>query len=239
MQPNRNIMPGMWRLAWRGPGLALLCFALMGAQVIMAQVNASAPATAAGVPVITPVVVAPEEKPDNTPPTSIFFSHEDLQRVKNALEAYERSKREKQNTGETKANDFLNQLTDTAPAKPPEPKMFTYPQFFLNSLVYHTSDDWVVLVNGQRFSSQVPQQNAELRVVGVDSDKVTLEWHPQKLDKVMESWDRGPNPDVTFDRVNGIVTFTLLPNQTFSTYVMRAAEGKLAPMTVNLRPNEP
>jgi len=186
--------------------------------------------------------VAPPPVPVKEPvPISLFFSAEELQRMRAAIMAYEKSKLVKISKAEDKANDFLNQLTDSEPALPPEPveKTYVYPQFFLNSLVYHSREDWVVLINGQRYSSRVEQADPQIRVLNVDEEKVALEWKPRKMKRVMESWGRNINEETNVDPVMGIVQFTLRPNQTFSSYAMRVLEGRVRPVMIVLKTDEP
>lgn len=218
---------------------------LLGAHAAFAQ-DATLPADVtigeAAKPPAEPPPPAVATKPGASElPASIFFSPAELGRIRAALDSYERSKRLKLSDAENQAKDFLNQLTDGEFKKQDakEEKIFVYPQFFLTSLVYHGPQDWVVIINNQRFASKAAQENAELKLLSVDSEKVSLQWKPRKLEKVEESWTRaGPVSGVEFDRLAGLVTFILRPNQTFSSYAMRVAEGKLIPYVIDLKPNE-
>lgn len=233
--------------------LALVCAPQMAYAQAVAPPPVAAPAPAGGTPAgaatapatagaAVPGQPAPPPVPVKEPvPISIFFTAEELQRMRAAIMAYEKSKLVKISKAEDKANDFLNQLTDSEPAPPPEPveKTYVYPQFFLNSLVYHSKEDWVVLINGQRYSSRVEQTDPEIRVLGVDEEKVVLEWKPKKMDRVMESWAKNINEEINVDPVVGIVSFTLRPNQTFSSYAMRVLEGRVRPVMVVFKTDEP
>ena len=197
------------------------------------EVAATTPAdaTASGQPAAVKPVAQPAKEPL---PISIFFTPEELQRMRAAFVAYEKSKMVKISDAESKANDFLNQLTDSEPkrAEPPVEKTYVYPQFFLNSLVFHAQDDWVVLVNNQRFSAKGAQDDSEIKVLAVDSEKVLLEWKPKKMDRVLESWANNVNESADVDPLDGTVEFTLRPNQTFSSYAMRVLEGKVRPVMI-------
>lgn len=202
------------------------------ARPALGQVNAASSPAA-----VTSAATPPATAVKEPVPISIFFTPEELQRMRTALIAYEKSKKAKISNAESKANDFLNQLTDSEPkAKPAQvEKVYVYPQFFLNSLVFDAEDDWVVLVNNQRFSAKVPQSDPELKVLNVDREKVSLEWTPKKMDRVMESWEKNVNEQIGVDPVVGTVTFTLRPNQTFSSYAMRVLEGKVRPVMIVIK----
>ena len=199
-----------------------------------AAATAAAPAPNAGG--VTPSV--PEVKKKEPLPVSIFFTPEEMQRMRAAFVAFEKSKKVKISDAENKANDFLNQLTDSEPKvdAPLVEKMYVYPQFFLNSLVFHGHDDWVVLVNNQRFSAK-NMESEELKILAVDNETVSLEWKPKKLEHVMESWEKNRNTETAVDSVLGTVRFTLRPNQTFSSYNMRVLEGKVRPVMIMLKPD--
>jgi hypothetical protein len=77
----------------------------------------------------------------------------------------------------------------------------------------------------------------QISIIGVDKDSVIIEWKPDDWEKVHSSWDRVANHDadaaVSVDVIRGLVIFTLHPDQTFSSYVMRVLQGKVKQITVS------
>lgn len=174
-----------------------------------------------------------EELP--TPPTrreepavsSLFFSREEIAALRAALAEYEAR-------GGTPADldGIIGKLPDFG--KTQAERLYTYPQFYLESLVWHSPRSWMAQVNGQKFTEETPQDASDIRVTAIDENKVTLEWRPASMDKVNAVWEKSPAPDIFVDAALGTVTFTLRHNQTFSSYVMRVLEGKVRPVVVNL-----
>lgn len=218
------------RLNHSNTGLTLLAVAL--ALMMPHDIAAQAPPV---LPAAPPGDAAAKPAPKEKLPTSLFFTAEERARIRAAMAEHERLKNVKITAAENKAEDYLNQLT--ADPTPPQPQetVYVYPQFFLESLVYHQADDWVVVVNRQRFSARYQPEDSELSILSVDNEKVLFEWRPKNMERVNETWSREKNDDVLFDTKFGKVIFTLHPNQTFSSYVMRVLEGKVVPVMVDLR----
>jgi len=224
--------------------LLAACFTLIGSHGIWGQTGvATSPAdvgSTAKPPTASPAAGAVKDESLSATreplPASIFFTPDEQQQMHNALIAYEKSKTVKASEAEVKANDFLNQLTSVVEPKetPKVETKFVYPQFFLNSIVYNALDDWVVLINNQRFSARMLQEDPEIRILEVDNAKALIEWKPKNMKKVNESWENNKSDGVIVDNVVGAVTFTLYPNQTFSSYAMRVVEGKVRPIVVQL-----
>lgn len=112
-------------------------------------------------------------------------------------------------------------------------RFYTYPQFFLDSIVYDAPESWIIWLNGVKITQDTPRENSDIQVVAIDKDKVTLEWVPIAMDKVSEVWNQVPNDEIDVDTLRGKVSFTLRPNQTFSSYVMKVLEGRVLPVTVD------
>src|SRR5690606_7030051 len=110
---------------------------------------------------------------------------------------------------------------------------YSYPQFFLESLVYHGPENWIIWVNGQKINQDTPKDNADIKVLAIDEDKVRLQWKPISMEKVNEVLAHSPNEEIEINNLHGTVDFTLRPNQTFSSYVMRVLEGKVLPVTID------
>ena len=199
------------------------------------------PALPGGVlpPINAPVPIA------NAKPVSLFLTLDELSRINDAIATYKRNRDAKVSSAENQAKNFLNQLDPgiiDAPAEKPKPVPFTYPQFFLQTLSYHSANEWLVVINGEKFIPHYNNPRSWLKVVMVDKEMVVMEWRPQNMKKVSEAWMVAPvvpaKSDVLVDSIHETVTFTLKPNQTFSSFAMRVVEGKVPPVTVMIQPDE-
>ena len=163
---------------------------------------------------------------------SIFYSDAEIIEIHKAIEVYVRA----QEGQASEDDDFLKRLGDAAKVKddkPAERSYFTYPQFFMESLVYNGPQEWSLRINGQEFKSgDTPPPN--LHVVEITREKALMEWLPTDMEKVNQVWDAAPNEDVKVDKAKHSVMFSLHPNQTFSSYVMRVLEGKVRPMVIEI-----
>lgn len=188
------------------------------------------PGTGAAHPVATGA-----KRPHESQPVirSLFFTPDDMQQIRAAINVYVHYASLHSANSNSEVEAFLNGLVGARKTlhEPQNRQYLYYPQFFLQALVYHSPDDWMVRINHQDFSPTV-LGGANLRVKKVDVDKVMVEWRPDQMDLVDRSWDKSASKDVTVDDGNGTVTFSLRPNQTFSSYVMRALEGKVLPVAV-------
>lgn len=174
------------------------------------------------------------------PAASLFISPEEQGLINEALASYKRTRDNANKNAENQAKNFLNQLeaaVPEAPAEPPKPVPFTYPQFFLELLNYRGPNDWLVQINGRKFGPHIAPAEHWLRIIVVDKESVVVEWKPRDMGKVNDAWMVVPpndtsRSDVMVDSVHDTVTFTLRQNQTFSSYAMRVLEGKVRPITV-------
>jgi hypothetical protein len=162
---------------------------------------------------------------------SLLFTPEEIAAIRSATRSY---KKRLGTLGVAPDDeDYLRKLAgakdDTASAR-----FFTYPQFFLESLVYHSPKDWVVWVNDQKITQDTARANTDIKVQQINESLVTFEWRPVSMDRVMEVWQKTPSEGVTVDAAQGVVVFSLHTNQTFSSYVMRVLEGKVMPVTIDI-----
>ncbi len=162
---------------------------------------------------------------------SLFFNAQEMESIRKAVEAYV-ALSSGENSG---AMDFLNRLRGGEAPKPGQ-RYFVYPQFYLESLVYHSAEDWVVRINHTRLTNKQPDTIAGLKILTINKDEVTLEWTPADMQKVADVLRATPNNNVQVNGQRGTVGFTLHTNQTFSSYVMRVLEGKVMPMMLDLAP---
>lgn len=160
---------------------------------------------------------------------SLLFSENDVKALRSARAFYERSQSGKGN-GEFSEDDFLKKLENAAKEKIISSDEFEYPQFFLSTLVYRSKNDWVVWVNNEKITQQDVVSASGLKVIYINREKVSFEWRPERLDKIVDITDYSSDGDVGVDMANKIVIFTLKPNQTFSSYAMKVVEGKVMPM---------
>ena len=181
---------------------------------------------------------------------SLFFPQEQVDALRQAVELYNQNLLQRHNRPaqiaqpqqpkKQQPDDYLTALTKnkpgqkgkTPPAPPPVVKeLFDYPQFYMEFLMYHSASSWMVLVNGQKYASDMPADPAaELRVVTVQPERVVFEWKPKNMDRIRESWDGEASYNVSVDYPASKVTFALRLNQTFSSYLMQVVEGKVTPV---------
>ena len=200
--------------------IALFCtfFALSG--IAHAQ-DAPSPDNAA-----TPVTSEPLEI------RSLFFSPEETADIRYAMNIYKKNSSGRRDDNDFDEEDFLNRLTGIRKAQETN-RYYKYPQFFLESLVYHAADNWIIWVNGQKLTQDSPMENTDLSVMDINEDMVRLKWKPVSMQKVNETWEQMENDNVEVYKRRGEVIFTLKVNQTFSSYVMNILEGKVQPVTVD------
>lgn len=204
------------------------------------------PAGLPAAPAAAPTGPQTTELPPNLKPTSLFISPNEMGRINEALAAYKRARESALKSAEDKAKNFLNQLEEevqVAP-EPPKPVSFTYPQFYLESLSFRNANDWMVQINGHKFGPHIPQGDYWLKIVMVDKEMVVVEWLPKDMSKVQDSWmlvppDDAQQSEVLVDSIRDTVTFTLRPNQTFSSFAMRVVEGKVMPVTITTMESQP
>lgn len=167
---------------------------------------------------------------------SLLFSDDDIAAMRSARLFYD--KNHGGAVGKFSEDDFLKKLEKVAPVKTEPsvaPTSFTYPQFFLSSIAYYSPDDWVVWINGEKLAPNSGVSVSGLRVLEIDGEKVTIEWLPEKMDKIADSGDYSAENPVKVDFTGNKVVFSLKANQTFTSYAMKVVEGKLMPVTINVR----
>lgn len=168
---------------------------------------------------------------------SLFFSTEEISQIRSARGVFEKKSAgrlaefssEEQSVIEQVARDVQMQKKSGAAATQ---ERFVYPQFYLESLVFHSPNDWLVWISGRKFTPDRLESGGELWLTSVDEEMVSLQWRPKNLAKVKEVWTKAPNPNIHVDLKEGAVEFSLKPNQTFSSYAMRVVEGKVVPVVI-------
>ena len=212
-------MPRRFRLSLLVSFAALLAFAAAQAQTPApaAEKTDSVPASAS-------------KKPASLPSSqieSMLFTNNEMQSIRAAINTY------KSHVGTDMFNTERGDVQDSRAAS----QIYTYPQFFLDSLVYHSPTDWVVWVNNLKITQDTARANTDLTVEAINKNTVTIQWRPTSIDKsraFASAAKNPPAPGITADKVKGTIQFTLHANQTFSSYVMRVLEGRVLPVTVDL-----
>ena len=175
-----------------------------------------------------------QKTPKEIPLQSLFFSDVEIAKIHEAMSMYLRGQGQNANLI-LDEDDYFNKASE-AKQQDTQGRYYTYPQFFLESLVFHSDIDWSVWINGQKISHDSEDAGDKLKVRAIDKDKVDLEWAPSDMAQVIMTAEKWPNEEVTIDRLNGTVLFTLKPNQTFSSYVLRVLEGKVLPVIIDSQP---
>ncbi len=194
-------------------------------------------------PVAHPAAPPAEEKPADKAPEiefkgvdgmkSLFFTDEDIQAIRNARKFYEQHLNGAINGGIAE-DDFLKNLEKINAIKSEKSqKDFTYPQFFLASIAYHSPKDWVVWINNEKITQDSGVSLAGLRILSINENNVTIEWQPENMDRVVDDGNIDGGL-INVDIMRNKVVFTLKANQTFTSYAMKIVEGKVPPVTVNL-----
>ena len=143
-------------------------------------------------------------------------------------------------------DDYLSQITQNTKGGGVQPKpkslVYFYPQFYLESLIFHSSNNWTISVNGRKFSSEDKSDAADnkqangsdpldnISVVKIDHEQVVFEWEPDNMMRVKASWAAASESKVQVDFETNKVIFALRLNQTFSSYLMEVVEGKVIPV---------
>lgn len=236
--------------------LAALCFMAAPAWAQEAPPVAPAPATP---PTAAPVVLQqpPAAKPPTPveaakPPapldpnslTSLFFSPVEKEAITQARKQYSG-----QGVPEESEADLLDQLQGIKEVKKSREDVQEkfYAQFYLESLIYHTPNDWLVWLKSNEANKKfTPISLAEtdigLKVLRVDKEDITFEWSPKNWLRVSNAF-KGNSPAISLDQNRHVVVFTLRVNQTLSTSDMQIAEGVVstapvvdAPLLVPVKP---
>lgn len=166
---------------------------------------------------------------------SLFFDKDEIGYIRYSLRIYLKDTQSPAPDGFDES-EFLKRFS-TARFEEEKVTAFVYPQFFVNSIAYHTPDRWAVWVTDS--SGQIRQinqsnnvENAEIRVLKIDDKHVTLQWKPLVMDKVNETWANAHNDEVEVNTLRNTVTFTLQSNQTFTSFLMRVVDGKVKPVMI-------
>lgn len=198
--------------------------------------------------------------------SSLLFPGEDQQRLQHVLDLVAAGKNDEAMSeagiGQQQQQDPLDAMIETVSPEKPMKNVWPpeVPIFYLSSILYHSDDDWVLWVNGQRFTARkTVAAEKGLEVVSVTPDSASFSWGPIQFDKVQAKLTPAldnPAPAgslgiagrTTIDAPTHRVIFTLTPNQTFYTLVPTVSEGlpfrdrggeRSLPGTTRLGPTSP
>lgn len=189
-----------------------------------------APFAQAAPPAAAPQVATGEAVRSDIP--SLLMAPDDINAIRGAQAVFKRFSEGLASEAESE-EDFLKKLEILA--KPKEQlTSYTYPQFFLSSIIYRSPVDWSMWINGQKISQDNKNPIAGLMVIDIEKEKATFKWRPDNMERVVDIGEGGPDNPVNVDVAGGVVTFTLRANQTFSAYAMRVLEGHPAPVMIDL-----
>src|SRR5690606_8888405 len=105
-------------------------------------------------------------------------------------------------------SEFLRRLTGLKTVSQANSnRYYTYPQFFLDSLVYNSKDDWVMWINGIKITPRSRDNVKNLAIREVGPETVTLEWAPEQMNRVLDNWEHQSNDKITVDEINEKVLF--------------------------------
>ncbi len=184
------------------------------------------------------VTTANKEKKKLTPKgmielPSLFFTPEERDAIERAKIQYTEGA-----VAETEVDllDQLQGIKQTSKKAVDEPQETVYPQFYLETLMYHTPGDWTIWIKDLKGSrkflpTEVATSDKLLKVVVIEKEGATFEWSPKNWIAVSKAYKQG-TPQVSIDESRKTVIFTLRVNQTMTSNDMQVKEGVVAPVTV-------
>jgi len=161
--------------------------------------------------------------------SSTMFYSEEVARIDIIIEAL----RNREELPEETADEKI----ESAPPAPVANTVYTFPQFHLNSIVYHGPGQWTVWINGRKMTSAQPKVLPGVTIDRVTRDRIRLAYSYAGDSQIRFR----PNADdarIEADQFNQNVSVILETNQTFSLYNWNIYEGMVRPVTRIIKPNE-
>ncbi len=165
---------------------------------------------------------------------SILYMDEDINMLRKVLSVYELDA-DYDLSSITPIGEIDTQTTEDGEVRIASP----LPNFYFSSMIYRNASDWAAWINGQRYSPQ--SERLDFKVELLEKDLLQIAWKPEaQLPEVIEIWqkrnERTVGSDIThrtaimsknvmFNITEGVLTFTLRPNQTFVTPALKVIEG--------------
>lgn len=187
---------------------------------------AAPPASATGQ--ASPAIEKAEtERGDSLPYRTMFYEEKEFSYLQKAADAFRRglAAPDAPEASAEETGTLFETLLDRKPV------FYTYPQFFLDSVVYYSPTLWTVWVNGAKITQDTPQEGAPLTIAAISQKAATFTWKPPANE--LFAWKASSDNRVIVDERQRKITFSLHPNQTFSTFSMRVLEGRLQPVLVD------
>ncbi len=194
-----------------------------------------------------PADLKPKKLLQDTIPTSIMFSVEDVDSVNTIIRAISAGQLRNPDSQDVaddtteSTKDMLDEILNKIPRvgqSEAVPTRIIYPSFFLSSIIYERPDEWAIWLNGFRLTNKMNKETDPLYVTEISPESVRITWKP---DSVMLlhlgsiAVQQKDDPDkVPIDAVNKSITFTLRPNQTFVSSILSVEEGRIPSVTVQL-----
>ncbi|MBI1274914.1 hypothetical protein GC177_02950 [bacterium] len=114
---------------------------------------------------------------------------------------------------------------DAAPPPPPAPT--EAPAFYLSTIIYKGENKWAVWLRGYKFTPE-NLEDGTVTLINVTKQRATFEWIAEGLDVISPNWEEKvkDTKQVKVKDDKKTVVFSLFPNQSFVSRVMKVIEGK-------------
>ncbi|MFZ4125087.1 MAG: hypothetical protein ACOYJ2_03325 [Rickettsiales bacterium] len=162
-------------------------------------------------------------------PQSLLFSGAEIDRMKRVLFAYESVKRVDTPAAITPEVEIPIAVIE-------EPKQ--YPSFYLSSIVYRTPKDWLLWMNGGKYSPK--KRPGEVTLLSISPRLALFSWKPEyiqqakmrfeeaMIDTTIPKHFKAAMSNVRYDEKREAFVFALAPNQSFVGAAFGIYEGKYA-----------
>ena len=152
--------------------------------------------------------------------SSIFHTQEELDRLDNALEALEEGREVIVDTPDIEETDTKVETIKT-----------TNIVFYLDSIMYHTKDDWVIWLNGNKITPEL--NKTDLEILQINRSMVKFRWitgYKKFVSTIVKSIEDGSVPEQASVEISDDIAkidFQLEPNQSlFISNYLEIKEGK-------------
>ncbi len=152
--------------------------------------------------------------------SSIFHTQEELDRLDNALEALEEGREVIVDTPDIEEADTKVETVKT-----------TNIVFYLDSIMYHTKNDWVIWLNGNKITPEL--NKTDLEILQINRSMVKFRWitgYKKFVSTIVKSIEDGTVPEQASVEISDDIAkidFQLEPNQSlFISNYLEIKEGK-------------
>lgn len=195
------------------------------------------------IPGTVPVPVDSKAQADYNTNMTLMFSGEEMAVLAQIIKAYDSYEPNNQNTqAKDDVKDILTGLSD----KSVTANDVMVPQnLYLAGIVYYSSSNWLVTLNGRIITSSSNAPGNEFYVSQISRKEIELIWKPvaptlmgELLDKWNQLTDNGKKTIANITISNGTIKLKLHPNQTFVPTDVAIREGLVRP-GANARYSQP